>query len=320
MYCPKCGAANEDAATFCKACGEVLPLPAGKFQKAQGGSGGPTGIEEYYKAVLGPKNRYYYLDRFARFDAEGKTSASWHWPAFFITFYWLLYRKMWLAALGYFFLPSLLYWLVNGIAIVSGHGSGHMLSVSWNLIYLAGIFFLPPMYANSLYYNRCKKMIAEAKAASADTQRQLGELSGKGGTSNIAIIILLFFVFFAFLGIVAAVAIPAYQDYTTRARVAQAYELGRSAEDSVGNYFNRNQTLPGNLGEAGFAASLPPSVSGITMDTRSGTLTIMMKGSIVDGKSLELEPALDENKQLYWNCMSPDIKDRYLPRECRRNN
>ncbi|MGA8864304.1 MAG: pilin [Gallionella sp.] len=320
MYCPKCGVANDDTATFCKACGEVLPLPAGKFQKAQGGSGVPTGIEAYYKAVLGPKNQYYYLDRFARFDAEGKTSATWHWPAFFVTFYWLLYRKMWLAALGYFFLPSLLFWLVRGIMAAATHGPAYMLVGAWNLVYSAGILFLPPMYANALYYNHCKKKIAAARAASADTQMQLGELSDRGGTSNIAIIILLFFVFFAFLGIVAAVAIPAYQDYTTRARVAQAYELGRSAEESVGNYCKRNQTLPGNLGEAGFAASLPPSVSGISMDTRNGTLTIIMKGAIIDGKSLELEPALDENKQLYWHCMSPDLQDRYLPRACRRNN
>lgn len=320
MYCPKCGAANDDTAAFCKACGEVLPLPAGKFQQAQGGSGGPSGLEEYYKAVLGPKNQYYYLDRFARFDAEGKTGASWHWPAFFVTLYWLLYRKMWLAALGYFFLPSLLFWLVRGIIASAAQGPAYMLVGAWNLIYLAGIFFLAPMYANALYYNHCKKKIAAARAASADTQRQLGVLSGNGGTSNIAIIILLFFVFFAFVGIVAAVAIPAYQDYTTRARVARAYELGRSAGDAVGNYYDRNRTLPGNLGEAGFAAALPPSVSGISMDTRNGTLTIIMKGTIVDGKSLEFEPALDENKQLYWDCMSPDIKDRYLPRECRRNN
>jgi hypothetical protein len=319
MFCPKCGASNEDAATFCKACGEVLPLPSGKFQKDQDRSEG-TSIGEYYRAVLGPKNQDYYMGQFALFDAEGKTGASWHWPAFFVTFYWLLYRKMWLAALGYFILPSLLYWLVGAIAGALAHGAG--VQAVWNLVYLAGILFLPPMYANALYYKHCKKKIAAARAASPNTQRQLRELTGKGGTSGIVMIILLFFVFVAMLGILAAIAIPAYQDYTTRARVAQAYVLGQSAEGLIGNYYNRNQALPGSLGEAGFAASLPPSVGVITMDTQNGTLTIMMKGgaTIINGKSFSLQPALDENKQLYWICTSTDIKDRYLPMECRHNN
>ncbi|MGA7594418.1 MAG: pilin [Gallionella sp.] len=318
MFCPKCGASNEDAATFCKACGEVLPLPSEKFQQAQDRRDG-TAIGEYYRAVLGPKNQDYYLGQFALFDAEGKTGASWHWPAFFVTFYWLLYRKMWLAALVYFILPSLLYWLVGAIAGALPHGA--TIKAVWNLAYLAGILFLPPMYANALYYNHCKKMIAAARAASADTQRQLGELSGKGGTSGIVMFFLLLVALFAMLGILAAIAIPAYQDYTTRARVAQAYMLGQSAEGLVSNYYNRNQALPGSLGEAGFAASLPPSVGGITMDTQNGTLTIMMKGgATINGKSLALQPALDENKQLYWICTSTDIKDRYLPMECRHNN
>jgi hypothetical protein len=47
-----------------------------------------------------------------------------------------------------------------------------------------------------------------------------------------------------------------------------------------------------------------------------------MKGgaTIINGKSFSLQPALDENKQLYWICTSTDIKDRYLPMECRHNN
>lgn len=320
MYCPKCGVSNEDTAAFCKACGETMPLPAGKYQNAQGRSDGSTGIGEYYKAVLGPKNQNYYMGQFAIFDAEGKTSASWHWPAFFITTYWLLYRKMWLAALLYFIFPYL-FFVVIGMIAAATNGSANTIIGAVYLVYLAAIFFLPPMYANALYYNHCKKKIAGVMASTVDTQRQLGKLSGKGGTSGIVMFILLFFLFFAFLGILAAVAIPAYQDYTSRARVAQAFELGRSAENLVSNYYNRNQSLPGSLGEAGFAARLPPSVNMINMDTRNGTLSIMMKGgALINGKSFELQPALDENKQLYWICTSANIRDRYLPPECRHNN
>lgn len=319
MFCPKCGASNDAAATFCTACGDVLPLPTDGFQKAQGMGGGSADMGAYYKAALGPKNQDYYLRQFARFDADGKVSATWHWPAFFMTFFWLLYRKMWLVALAYFIVPYLFLALVGTIAGVTS-GSANIMGGAGYLLYWTGIVFLPPMYANTLYYNHCKKQISAARASTADVQRQLGDLSGKGGTSNIAIIFLLVFVFIALLGIVAAIAIPAYQDYTTKARVAQAYEFSRSAADSVTRYYNRNQGLPGDLGEAGFAATLPPSVRGITMNKQNGTLTVLMNGAVVGGKSFALEPALDEGGQLYWGCMSAEVRDRYLPQACRKNN
>lgn len=319
MFCPKCGTSNDAAATFCTACGDVLPLPTGGFQKAQGMGGGATDMGAYYKAALGPKNQDYYLRQFARFDADGRVSATWHWPAFFMTLWWLLYRKMWLVALSYFIVPYLFLWLMGTIAGVAS-GSANIMGGAGYLLYWAGIVCLPPMYANALYYNHCKKRISAARASTADVQRQLGDLSGKGGTSNIAIIFLLVFVFIALLGIVAAIAIPAYQDYTTKARVAQAYELGRSAADSVTRYYNRNQGLPGDLGEAGFASSLPPSVREISMNNQNGTLTVTMNGDVVGGKSFFLEPALDEGGQLYWSCVSAEVRDRYLPQACRKNN
>lgn len=319
MLCPKCGASNDAAATFCAACGEVLPLPSEGLQQARRKSDGPIDIDEYYKAVLGPKNQEYYLRRFARFDADGKVSATWHWPAFFVTFYWMLYRKMWLFALIYFFLPYVFFGLMGATAGVT-NGSAIFLIGTVYLLYLAGILFLAPMYANALYYNHCKKQISAAKASTTDVQRQLGELAGKGGTSNIVIIIILFFAIIALLGIVAAVAIPAYQDYTAKARVTQAYQLGKSAADSVTRYYNLNQELPNDLGEAGFASPLPPSVKEISMDDQYGTLTIIMNGPIVGGKSFTLEPALDEGRQLYWNCTSTEIRDKYLPLACRQNN
>ena len=319
MFCPKCGASNDAAATFCTACGDVLPLPTDGFQTAQGRSDGSADMGAYYKAFVGPKNQDYYLRQFVRFDADGKVSTTWHWPAFFITFFWLLYRKMWLVALAYFIVPYLFLALVGAIAGVAG-GSANIMGGAGYLLYLVAIVFLPPVYANALYYNHCKKQISAVSASTADVQRQLGDLSGRGGTSNTAIIFLLVFVFIALLGIVAAIAIPAYQDYTTKARVAQAYELGSSAADLVTRYYNRNQGLPGDLGEAGFAASLPSSVREISMNNQNGTLTVLMNGDVVGGKSLFLEPALDEGGQPYWSCMSAEVRDRYLPQACRKNN
>ena len=94
MHCPHCATANPQASHFCTHCGRPLIEPTPEERTL-----------ENFRAILGPKNQEYYLQRFADYEASGKTTLGWHWPAFFVTFYWLLYRKMWLAALLYFILP-----------------------------------------------------------------------------------------------------------------------------------------------------------------------------------------------------------------------
>ena len=78
MFCTKCGKPNDDAASFCASCGYVLPLT--ELTNPHAEAEAPASDEEYYKAVLGPKNQDYYLDHFARFDDEGRITPSWHWP------------------------------------------------------------------------------------------------------------------------------------------------------------------------------------------------------------------------------------------------
>lgn len=266
--------------------------------------------------MIGPKNQEYYLNQFARFDANGKAGATWHWPACFMTFYWLLYRKMWLNALIYFVLPYILGFSIGLVAGFFGNSSGAM-SVAYVLSAIV-FFILPPMYANALYYQHCKKRIAEVIASSSDTQRQLGALSAKGGTSGVILIFVLVFIVIAVIGILAAIAIPQYQEYVTRANTTQAMVTGKRAADLVTNFYNHNKALPDTLAVAGFSEPLPTAISGISV-SQDGTIIITMSGGPLAGKTILLVPSLDANKQVVWACMSKDILDRQLPQQCRKS-
>lgn len=273
--------------------------------------------EEFYKAILGPKNQDYYLRQFAKFDSAGKASATWHWPAFFVTFYWFLYRKMWLHALLYFVSPYLLMIVLGIVGAVVGQSAGPILGLGY-VLYLAVIFIFLPMYANAYYYKQCSKKIAETRASSHEEQRQLGELSGKGGTSNVAVIFIFIFVFVAVIGILAAIAIPAYQDYVTRARMAEAVSVGNSASAKVADYYYQNQRAPGSLAEAGFVAQLSPAIKEVGVNSQDGVISITMASGPVNGKTLLFVPSVDADKRLVWKCMSQEILDRYLPLQCRQ--
>ena len=317
MFCPKCGNSNDNSAKFCSGCGSVLPQSVKDESPTQAEIDAPNNPDEFYKAIVGPKNQDYYLSQFSRFDSNGKVSVSWHWPAFFVTFYWFLYRKMWLNALIYFLLPYLVMIPLGIAGAVAGNSADTIIGIGY-VLFLIAIFLLPPMYANALYYKHCKKKITEASMSSQDLQRRLGELSGKGGTSNVVLIFVLIFAFIAFIGILAAIAIPAYQDYTTKARMAGAVALGSNAADSVANYYYQHQEVPSSLEQAGFAEPIPPAVKELSVNDENGTVIITMASAPISGKTFLFVPSLDSNKKIVWTCMSQEIQDKYLPQQCRQ--
>lgn len=314
MYCPACGTSNDPSALFCLKCGTRLPVNPSHTESTE------PSIEEYYAAVIGPKNTDHYLKKFRTFDANGKTSASWHWPAFFITFYWGLYRKMWRNALIYFMSPYLI-WIPIGILVAVAHNSPFTSAIASliYLIYAVGVLILPGMYGDALYYKHCKKLIEKVKASTPDHQRQLGELTGKGGTSGAALWIFLMLFFVAFIGILAAIAIPAYQSYQTRAKTAEAYQSGMEAASLVASYYTQNKALPTTIYEAGFSGSLPRAVKEIRINQKNGALVLMMAEVPIADKALVLLPST-EGDVIKWHCASEDIPDNFLPMSCRKQH
>lgn len=115
MFCTKCGRDLPAGAVFCAGCGAPVT------QAESGGSDSGTGLDEV--GLFVDKKAEYYKAKFQKFSIRGvETFApTWNWCAFLFTFWWMLYRKLYLWALLWLlltFVPffGLIFWIAAGIA------------------------------------------------------------------------------------------------------------------------------------------------------------------------------------------------------------
>lgn len=120
------------------------------------------------------------------------------------------------------------------------------------------------------------------------------------------------------VGVLAAIALPAYQDYTVRARVATAVQVGNQATQAVETFYARNNTLPRDLKEAGMADPGSREVRQVNVNPGNGTVQVVLAMSPLDGKSILFVPQRDESNRIIWICRSDDVQPRYLPQHCRQ--
>ncbi|MEO1320099.1 MAG: DUF2628 domain-containing protein [Pseudomonadota bacterium] len=163
--------------------------------------------EGHLAAYVGPNNTEFYMERFSRFES-GQSSVSWNWPAFFLTAMWLLYRKMWAAALVYWIgIPVAVGAL--GLALVAAEIMSPVAAdLVTTVLYYGFSLTLVPMYANKLYYDHAQKKVESVKGSYSDSEQQLTELGRIGGTSVvpffIAILVVVLFIFVFAVGVSGA--------------------------------------------------------------------------------------------------------------------
>ncbi|MBC3880840.1 pilin [Undibacterium sp. LX40W] len=117
----------------------------------------------------------------------------------------------------------------------------------------------------------------------------------------------------AIIGILAAVALPAYKDYTVRAKVTEVILAASAGKDTVAEYFNYTGSLPAS-GAISIATQSTQYVSGVSW---SGTvLTATATGeSKIAGSTITLTPTASTDN-LNWTC-SGTIDLRYRPASCK---
>ena len=145
----------------------------------------------------------------------------------------------------------------------------------------------------------------------------------------------------AIIGILAAVALPAYQDYTVRAKVSEGLSLAAGAKATVAE-----NAANGAILDSGFQApSATKNVASVAISQTNGEITITFTSAIDGGVTLVLSPrdggiagnalagtatgsTVPSSGSITWNCLSAaspagksgtkgTIKGKYVPAECR---
>ncbi len=120
-------------------------------------------------------------------------------------------------------------------------------------------------------------------------------------------------------GIVAAIAIPAYQDYTIRARVAEGLNLAGGPKAAVTEHYFDRGAFPGSADAA--AMSVPAGAGqytdAIIVEPGTGIIVIRYtEEAVAGGGEIYLAPSVDAQGLITWGC-SATLADKHLPAACR---
>ena len=123
----------------------------------------------------------------------------------------------------------------------------------------------------------------------------------------------------AIIGILAAVALPAYQDYTIRARVSEAASLASGAKTTVAeNISNNGGVMPADacVGVAPTVATT--NVASVACTAASGVITVVTTAA-AGAVTLTLTPTAPgaTGGAIQWQCLRTGGENRHVPAACR---
>ncbi len=121
----------------------------------------------------------------------------------------------------------------------------------------------------------------------------------------------------AIIGILAAIALPAYQDYTIRAKVSEAAVLADGAKTAVAEFRISENSWPGSNESAGMSPTISSKYVSSVLVSGSGVITASISNTAVGASgNLVLTPTFG-NGVVDWSCTDSTISSQYLPSNCR---
>jgi type IV pilus assembly protein PilA len=147
----------------------------------------------------------------------------------------------------------------------------------------------------------------------------------------------------AIIGILAAIAIPAYQDYTVRAKVTEGLSVADAQKVAVAEGYQSNDMAGVATASTQLALAGPVTskyVSGVTINAGTGVITVMYQNvAQINGTTIKLSPfvgvvalATGLTGNIDWACTSVGVSTsaglglvaaagtlpaRYAPTQCK---
>lgn len=122
----------------------------------------------------------------------------------------------------------------------------------------------------------------------------------------------------AIIGILAAIALPAYQDYTVRARVSEAMVAGSAAKATIGeNIANSGLNAPDANSCTGVVPTTQATQNLASLRCANGIITLTGSAATKD-TVITLTPRVNDDSTIEWFCTAPTASHRYVPAQCRQ--
>jgi len=134
----------------------------------------------------------------------------------------------------------------------------------------------------------------------------------------------------AIVGILAAIALPAYQDYTVRAKISEPLAALSEAKTTVAEYYSARNVVPADQATAGIVQTRDASeiIDEIVYNVASSNpiITATVESGIIPGGtglSFSLSGTRQTDGTIVWLCKPGDdsgsdpIETKFLPATCR---
>ncbi|NQZ30060.1 MAG: pilin [Oceanospirillaceae bacterium] len=130
----------------------------------------------------------------------------------------------------------------------------------------------------------------------------------------------------AIIGILAAIALPAYQDYTTRSRVAEGLSLAAGAKTGIVETFSSTGVWPSTNTSAGVPLANTITGDAVTSVTISAAasasvITILYEIDVINNATAANREmtltAVDAGGSVTWTCSRGSIAATLVPANCR---
>jgi len=120
----------------------------------------------------------------------------------------------------------------------------------------------------------------------------------------------------AIIGILAAVALPAYQDYTKRARISEGLGLASGAKTSLAEFVASNNAWPADNTAAGLPAANTITGNSVTsVSVASNTITVTYLAN-AGGGTIDVVGTTTSGG-VTWTCTGGSVLKNYRPTQCR---